>query len=45
MEKRQQKDVVPKHANPVLLVSDIKKKSEALDMSVGVLHLGKQSSD
>ncbi|VAH03131.1 unnamed protein product [Triticum turgidum subsp. durum] len=31
MEKKQQQDALPKHANPVLLVSDIKKKAEALD--------------
>ncbi|VAH15207.1 unnamed protein product [Triticum turgidum subsp. durum] len=30
-EKKQQQDALPKHANPVLLVSDIKKKAEALD--------------
>lgn len=31
MEKKQQQDALPKHATPVLLVSDIKKKAEALD--------------
>ncbi|KAK3140544.1 hypothetical protein QOZ80_5AG0402430 [Eleusine coracana subsp. coracana] len=30
-EKRQQQDALPKYANPVLLVSDIKKKAETLD--------------
>ncbi|XP_062230936.1 heat shock 70 kDa protein 15-like [Phragmites australis] len=30
-EKKQQQDVLPKHANPVLLVSDLKKKAETLD--------------
>ncbi|KAF0916094.1 hypothetical protein E2562_000703 [Oryza meyeriana var. granulata] len=30
-EKKQQQDVLPKHANPVLLSSDIKKKAETLD--------------
>ncbi|KAL6897865.1 hypothetical protein ACP4OV_006824 [Aristida adscensionis] len=30
-EKKQQQDALPKHANPVLLVSDLKKKAEALD--------------
>ncbi|KAL6607734.1 hypothetical protein ACP70R_040797 [Stipagrostis hirtigluma subsp. patula] len=30
-EKKQQQDALPKHANPVLLVSDIRKKAEALD--------------
>ncbi|CAN6349870.1 unnamed protein product [Urochloa humidicola] len=30
-EKQQQQDVLPKHANPVLLVSDLKKKAETLD--------------
>jgi heat shock protein 4 len=31
LEKKHQQDALPKHANPVLLVSDIKKKAEALD--------------
>ncbi|CAL4895421.1 unnamed protein product [Urochloa decumbens] len=30
-EKQQQQDALPKHANPVLLVSDLKKKAETLD--------------
>jgi hypothetical protein len=30
-EKRQQQDALPKYANPVLLVSDIKKRAETLD--------------
>ncbi|KAM3407734.1 hypothetical protein ACQJBY_001231 [Aegilops geniculata] len=30
-EKKQQQDALPKHADPALLVSDIKKKAEALD--------------
>ncbi|KAL6897866.1 hypothetical protein ACP4OV_006825 [Aristida adscensionis] len=30
-EKKQQQDALPKHANPVVLVSDLKKKAEALD--------------
>ncbi|KAG8053154.1 hypothetical protein GUJ93_ZPchr0001g31131 [Zizania palustris] len=30
-EKRQQQDALPKHANPVLLSSDIKKKAETID--------------
>ncbi|KAG0517223.1 hypothetical protein BDA96_09G070300 [Sorghum bicolor] len=30
-EKKQQQDALPKHANPVLLVSDLKKKAETLD--------------
>uniref|UniRef100_A0A0D9UXK1 Uncharacterized protein n=1 Tax=Leersia perrieri TaxID=77586 RepID=A0A0D9UXK1_9ORYZ len=30
-EKRQQQDALPKHANPVLLSSDIKKKAETVD--------------
>ncbi|TVU17180.1 hypothetical protein EJB05_33197 [Eragrostis curvula] len=30
-EKKQQQDALPKYANPVLLVSDIKKKAETLD--------------
>ncbi|XP_062179844.1 heat shock 70 kDa protein 15-like [Phragmites australis] len=30
-EKKQQQDVLPKHSNPVLLVSDLKKKAETLD--------------
>ncbi|KAI3789733.1 hypothetical protein L2E82_02536 [Cichorium intybus] len=30
-EKTQQQDVLPKHADPVLLTSDIKRKAEALD--------------
>lgn len=37
-------DALAMDANTVL-VSDIKEKAEALDLSVGVLHLGKQSSD
>ncbi|KAM0912756.1 hypothetical protein ACQ4PT_012577 [Festuca glaucescens] len=31
LEKKQQQDALLKHANPVLLVSDIKKRAEALD--------------
>ncbi|XP_006654112.1 heat shock 70 kDa protein 15-like [Oryza brachyantha] len=31
IEKSQQQDVLPKHADPVLFISDIKKKAEALD--------------
>jgi heat shock 70kDa protein 4 len=31
MEKRQQQDALPKHANPVLLAADLKKKAETLD--------------
>ncbi|KQK07192.1 heat shock 70 kDa protein 15 [Brachypodium distachyon] len=31
LEKKQEQDALPKHINPVLLVSDIKKKAEALD--------------
>jgi heat shock protein 4 len=31
LEKKHQQDALPKHANPVLLVSEIKKKAEALD--------------
>ncbi|OEL17456.1 Heat shock 70 kDa protein 14 [Dichanthelium oligosanthes] len=30
-EKKQQQDALPKHANPVLLAADLKKKSETLD--------------
>ncbi|CAI9114100.1 OLC1v1014740C1 [Oldenlandia corymbosa var. corymbosa] len=30
-EKKQQQDALPKYANPVLLVADIKKKAEAVD--------------
>ncbi|ERN03917.1 heat shock 70 kDa protein 14 [Amborella trichopoda] len=30
-EKKQQQDALPKHANPVLLSSDLKKKAETLD--------------
>ncbi|XP_006643833.1 heat shock 70 kDa protein 15-like isoform X2 [Oryza brachyantha] len=30
-EKKQQQDALPKHANPVLLSSDIKKKAETVD--------------
>jgi len=30
-ERKQQQDALPKHANPVLLVSDLKKKAETLD--------------
>jgi len=30
-EKKQQQDALPKHANPAILVSDLKKKGEALD--------------
>ncbi|KAG6418281.1 hypothetical protein SASPL_120482 [Salvia splendens] len=30
-EKKQQQDSLPKHANPVLLSADVKKKAEALD--------------
>jgi heat shock 70kDa protein 4 len=35
-EKKQQQDALPKYANPVLLVSDIKKKAETLDRFVTV---------
>ncbi|KAE8772619.1 Heat shock 70 kDa protein 4L [Hordeum vulgare] len=31
LEKKQQQDALPKHADPALLVSDLKKKAEALD--------------
>ncbi|KAF8724920.1 hypothetical protein HU200_020635 [Digitaria exilis] len=31
LEKKQQQDSLPKHANPVLLSSDLKKKAETLD--------------
>jgi heat shock protein 4 len=31
IEKKQQQDALPKHANPVLLASDLKKKAETLD--------------
>ncbi|CAM0957480.1 unnamed protein product [Alopecurus aequalis] len=31
IEKKQQQDALPKHANPAVLVSDLKKKAEALD--------------
>jgi heat shock protein 4 len=34
MEKKQEQDALPKHANPALPVSDIKKKAEALDRFV-----------
>ena len=34
IEKKQQQDALPKHADPALLVSDIKKKAEALDRLV-----------
>jgi hypothetical protein len=34
MEKRQQQDALPKHANPVLLAADLKKKAETLDRLV-----------
>lgn len=34
IETRQQQDALPKHANPVLLVSDLKKKAETLDRLV-----------
>jgi heat shock protein 4 len=34
MEKKQEQDALPKHANPALPVSDIKKKAEALDRLV-----------
>uniref|UniRef100_A0ACD5U7P9 Uncharacterized protein n=1 Tax=Avena sativa TaxID=4498 RepID=A0ACD5U7P9_AVESA len=30
-EKKQQQDALPKHANPAILVSDLKKKADALD--------------
>ncbi|PAN17560.1 hypothetical protein PAHAL_3G140000 [Panicum hallii] len=30
-EKKQQQDALPKHANPVLLAADLKKKAETLD--------------
>ncbi|KAJ1261994.1 hypothetical protein BS78_09G072400 [Paspalum vaginatum] len=30
-ERKQQQDALPKHANPVLLVSELKKKAETLD--------------
>lgn len=30
-EKRQQQDTLPKHAHPVLLSADVRKKVEALD--------------
>lgn len=33
IEKQQQQDALPKHADPVLLISDMKKKAEALDRS------------
>jgi heat shock 70kDa protein 4 len=33
-EKKQQQDALPKYANPVMLVSDIKKKAETLDRFV-----------
>jgi heat shock protein 4 len=36
LEKKHQQDALPKHANPVLLVSEIKKKAEALDRLVGI---------
>lgn len=29
--KKQQQDALPKHANPVLLAADMKKKAETLD--------------
>ncbi|XP_062179746.1 heat shock 70 kDa protein 15-like [Phragmites australis] len=31
LEKKQQQDALPKHANPVLLAADLKKKAETLD--------------
>ncbi|KAL6608315.1 hypothetical protein ACP70R_041378 [Stipagrostis hirtigluma subsp. patula] len=31
VEKKQQQDALPKHANPVLLAADLKKKAETLD--------------
>jgi hypothetical protein len=31
IEKKQQQDALPKHANPVLLAADLKKKAETLD--------------
>lgn len=34
LEKKQQQDALPKHADPALLVSDLKKKAEALDRLV-----------
>jgi len=33
-ERKQQQDVLPKFAKPVLLVSDLKKKAETLDRFV-----------
>jgi hypothetical protein len=33
-ERKQQQDALPKHANPVVLVSDLKKKAETLDWFV-----------
>jgi hypothetical protein len=33
-ERKQQQDALPKFANPVLLVSDVKKKAETLDRFV-----------
>lgn len=33
-ERKQQQDALPKHANPVVLVSDLKKKAETLDRFV-----------
>jgi len=33
-ERKQQQDALPKFANPVLLVSDLKKKAETLDRFV-----------
>lgn len=34
IEKKQQQDALPKHANPVLLAADLKKKAETLDRLV-----------
>jgi heat shock protein 4 len=33
-DRKQQQDALPKFANPVLLVSDLKKKAETLDRFV-----------
>jgi len=33
-ERKQQQDALPKFTNPVLLVSDVKKKAETLDRFV-----------
>lgn len=36
-EKKQLQDSLPKHADPVLLLSDIRKKSETLDRYIPYL--------